>query len=104
MFSGLDIAARGRVRKAAVWALTLALLVAAVWVVVGTVDFRSEELVEARLVETRARVQTLARENAVLRLRILELRIGAKGAERTAREEHGLIRGDEVLYVFEDRR
>ena len=101
---GLDIMTRGGVRSGVVWAMTLALVVLASWVVLGTVDFRNEALVEARLEETRALTQTLARENAVLRLRILELRLGAKETERAAREEHGLIRPDEILYVFEGHR
>lgn len=104
MIPGLDFLKQGHVRKGAVWALTLALVGVAVWVIVGTVDFQSEGLVESRLEETRARAQNLARENAVLRLRILDLRLGARETERAAREEHGLIRPDEVLYVFEGHR
>jgi len=103
MIPGLDILSH-RVRRGVVWAMALSLVVVATWVIVGTVDFQSEGLVETRLEETRARAQSLARENAVLRLRILELRLGNKETERAAREEHGLIRPDEVLYVFEGHR
>ena len=104
MIPGLDIITQGHVRRTMVWALTFVLVFTAIWVIVGSVDFRSEGLVEARLVETRARAQALASENAVLRLRILELRLGTREAERAAREEHGLVRPDEVLYVFEDHQ
>jgi len=104
MIPGIDIVTHGKIRKTAVWTMALALVIVAIWVVVGTVDFHSEGFVEARLEETRARAQTLARENAVLRLRILELRLGSKETERAAREEHGLVRPDEALYVFEDHR
>ena len=104
MVRALDILMQGRVRRGVVWAMAFSLGIVAIWVIVGTVDFRSEGLVEARLEETRARAQSLARENAVLRLRILELRLGNKETERAAREEHGLIRPDEVLYVFEGHR
>ena len=104
MIPGLDLITQGSVRKSIVWSMALALVGVAIWVIVGTVDFHSENLVESRLTETRARAQSLARENAVLRLRILELRLGNKETERAAREEHGLIRPNEVLYVFEGHR
>ncbi len=104
MIPGLDLITQGHIRKSVVWAMALALVVVAIWVIAGTVDFHGEGLVEGRLVETRARAQSLARENAVLRLRILELRLGNKETERAAREEHGLIRPNEVLYVFEGHR
>ncbi len=101
---GLDIITQGHVRRGLVWALTFVLVFTAVWVVIGTVDFRNEGIVKDRLVETHARAQALASENAILRLRILELRLGTREAERAAREEHGLVRPDEVLYVFEDHQ
>lgn len=102
--SGLDIITQGYVRRAVVWVLTFVLVFTAIWVIAGTVDFRSEGIVNERLVETRARAQALASENAVLRLRVLELRLGTREAERAAREEHGLVRPDEVLYIFEDHQ
>ena len=104
MLFGMDIATQGRIRKGIVWAMALGLVTVAIWVVVGTVDFHSEALVETRLEQTTARTQSLARQNAVLRLRVLELRLGTKETERAAREEHGLIRPNEVLYVFEGHR
>ena len=103
MLRGLDIISHN-VRKGIVWAMALSLVGVAIWVIVGTVDFQGEALVETHLEETRARAHSLARENSVLRLRILELRLGNKETERAAREEHGLIRPDEVLYVFEGHR
>jgi cell division protein FtsB len=104
MIRSLEKLTQRGVRRGIVWAMALALIVVATWVFMGTVDFRNEGLVEARLEETQARAQALARENAVLRLRILELRLGSKETERAAREEHGLIRPDEVLFVFEGHR
>jgi len=93
----------GRIRRGIVWGMALVLVFTALWVITGTVDFRNESEVEARLEETRARAQTLARENALLRLRILDLRLGTRETERAAREEHGLVGPGEVLYVFDER-
>jgi cell division protein FtsB len=89
-----------RIRRAVVWGLTLFLVGLALFVFIGTGDFRREAVVESRLQETRAKVKTLARENALFRLKISDLRIGSKEVERAAREEHGLVKPDEVIYEF----
>lgn len=95
-----EIMTNRSLRKGSLWSLALLLIGLAVYVILGTSSNSRAALVEQKLQETRAQVQTLAKDNAVLRMKILDLRLGIKETERAAREEHGMIGQGEIVYQF----
>jgi cell division protein FtsB len=82
------------------WTMVLSIIGCAVYFSCSYGGFGREAAVNKRLLETRARTSSLARENAILRLKIQDLRAGNRGLERAARERFGLVLPGEVVYEF----
>jgi cell division protein FtsB len=102
MASKLTQGLLARIESFFAWGMVLSIIACAVYFSCSSGSFTREGAVNKRLLETRARTAALARENAILRLKIRDLRAGDRGLERAARERFGLVLPGEVVYEFND--
>ena len=95
----MKMPSRRTLGRVLIWMVVLTIAGIFVWVIVGAQDFHREEQVESDLKSARKRSAYLKQKNAILRKRVIDLK-NKTGIERAAREEHGLVKPGEAVYLF----
>ena len=91
----------GRVRTFFCILLAIGALFLAVFSLVASSQNERLKAIQEKLSRTLEMVEKLKEQNRLLEMRILDLRTGNTMAEKILREELGLIKQDEVLYIFD---